>query len=57
MHNYTQVQFTNNGSTSYISITYMIYNQTTYLVLYIATYMEDVILLAKSSTATKTNIL
>ena len=37
-----QVQFTNNGSTSYISITSTIYNQTTHLVLYMTTCMKDV---------------
>ena len=41
----------------YISITPMFYNQTTHLVLYIETYMKDVLFLAISSTPTKTNIL
>jgi len=47
MLNHIQVQFTYKDSTSYISITPTIYNQTTHLVLYIEIHIEDVLLLAK----------
>ena len=57
MLNHTQVQFTNRGSTSYINATFTIYNQTTHLVLYNGTRMENVLFLVESSTQAKTNIL
>lgn len=57
MLNSTQVYFNNKSGTSYIGTTFMIYKQTTCLVLYIAMHMEDVLLLAGSSTLAKTKIL
>jgi len=56
MFNSTQVYSTNKSSTSYISTTFMIYKQTICLILYLATHMEIILLLAGSSTLAKTKI-
>ena len=57
MLNHIQVQFTNKDNTIYISPTFIIYNQITLFILYMATRIKDVLFLAESSTLVKSNIL